>query len=260
MSVFSELDNMVLRSASNPPMTTKGSELTFEEMDARIIAMYDVVQSIVSGANVTAYDAGTTYDKFDTDIRSRYVSYNSRIWEASYNGSPSTFSGQTPEEGVYWTQVSFADLMPNILELARVSQNLTPQLNPCPTYCAQVTIPSAEVLQLNSTPKTIVPAQGAGTVIEVLSAAVQLDFNTTAYGTSAVILLKTTGANNRQAEASVLDATVSTIRNFTTLQATAATDVQMVTNADLTVEAKTNNPTAGDSDITVYVLYRIINV
>lgn len=260
MSVFSELDNMVLRETSNPPMTTKGSELSFEEMDARIIAMYDVVQRIVSGANVTAYDAGTTYDAFDTDIRKRFASYGSKIWKAVYVGSPSTFSGQTPEEGIYWEQTTLADLMPNVLELARVSQNLTPQLNPCPTYCAEVTIPSAEVLQLNSTPKTIVPAQGAGTVIEVISASVKLDFNTTAYGTTDEIMLRTTGSTNRQASAIVLDATVSTIRNFTTIQATGATDVQMVTNADLTVEAKTNNPTSGDSDITVYVLYRVINV
>jgi hypothetical protein len=122
---------------------------------------------------------------------------------------------------------------------------------------AELTIASADVLTLNSTPLTIVSAV-SGYAIEVVSASVKLDFNTTAYGTTAAILLKTTGANNRQAEVSVLDATVSTIRNFTTFQATEPTDVQMITNADLTVEAKSNNPTTGDSDITVFVNYRLI--
>ena len=122
---------------------------------------------------------------------------------------------------------------------------------------AELTIASADVLTLNSTPLTIVSAV-SGYAIEVVSASVKLDFNTTAYGTTAAILLKTTGASNRQAEVVVLDATVSTIRNFTTFQATIATDVQMVTNADLTVEAKANNPITGDSDITVFVNYRLI--
>ncbi len=109
----------------------------------------------------------------------------------------------------------------------------------------------------DSTPLTIVSAV-SGYAIEVVSASVKLDFNTTAYGTTTAILLKTSGASNRQAEAVILDATVSTIRNFTTFQATLATDVQMITNADLTVEAKSNNPTTGDSDVTVYVNYRLI--
>lgn len=122
---------------------------------------------------------------------------------------------------------------------------------------AQLTIASADVLTLNSTPLTIVSAV-SGYAIEVVSASVKLDFNTTTYGTTAVILLETAGANNRQAEVSVLDATVSTIRNFTTFQATAPTDVQMVTNSDLTVKAKSNNPITGDSDITVFVNYRLI--
>ena len=122
---------------------------------------------------------------------------------------------------------------------------------------ASIELTPAQVLSLNSTPITIVGAV-SGYAIEVISASVKLDYNTTAYGTTTAILLKTSGASNRQAEAVILDATVSTIRNFTTFQATLATDVQMVTNADLTVEAKANNPTTGDSDITVFVNYRLI--
>jgi hypothetical protein len=255
MSVFSELDNMVLRETSNPPLTTKGSELTFEQMDARIIAMYDVVQSIVSGVNVTAYDAGTTYDKFDSDITKRYASYDSRIWEAAYVGSPSTFSGQTPEEGVYWTQVTLAELMPNILPLANFATHISNTNNACPTYCAKLTIPSADVLQLNSTPQTIVAAQGAGTIIEVISASVKMVYNSAAYATNTDLQLMTSGGNiNLARNTEILLSTSDKIRSF------AITEGDIIENTALVVTTRTGNPTAGDSDITVYVLYRIINV
>ena len=46
---------------------------------------------------------------------------------------------------------------------------------------ASLVIPSAQVLALNTTPQTIVEAQGAGKAIEVISASVKLSFNTTAY-------------------------------------------------------------------------------
>jgi hypothetical protein len=258
MSVFSELDNMVLRTTSNPPLTTKGAELSFEEMDARIIAMYDVVQSIVSGANVTAYDAGTTYDKFDADIRNRYASYDSKIWEAAYVGSPSTFSGQTPEEGIYWTQVTLAELMPNILPLANFATHISNTNNACPTYCAELTIPSADVLQLNSTPQTIVAAQGVGTAIEVISASLKIDFNSVAYATNTVLELITNTSAVKQAE-NLINQSADAFSKFE-MEVSAFGAEQIIDNEALNVSVQTGNPTAGDSDITVYVLYRIINV
>ena len=125
---------------------------------------------------------------------------------------------------------------------------------------ASLVIPSAQVLALNTTPQTIVAAQGAGKAIEVISASVKLDYNTTAYGTTTGVVLQTSGATQRQADVSFLDATVSTVRNFIIYQATSATDTQIIANADLTVVAKAFNPTLGDSDIEVFVLYRVIDI
>jgi hypothetical protein len=117
MSILSDLDTLVLRQTSHPPLITKGAELTYAEMDARATAMYDAIQSIVSGANVTAYDAGATYDQYDPDIYKRFAGYNGRIWKAIYSGSPSTFTGETPSESVYWTQVTLAEMIPDVLGL-----------------------------------------------------------------------------------------------------------------------------------------------
>jgi hypothetical protein len=110
MSILSDLDSLVLRSAVHPPLSTKNAELTYAEWDAHVTRVYDAIQSIVSGANVTAYDAATVYDASSDNIYLKYAGYDSRAWQAI-----GTFSGQTPTEGIYWTQVTLAELMPDVL-------------------------------------------------------------------------------------------------------------------------------------------------
>lgn len=128
------------------------------------------------------------------------------------------------------------------------------------TKDTSITIASAEVLQLNSTPLTIVAAQGVGTVIQVISASVKIDFNTTPYATNIQLQIISSGSVKAQHSQNVLDASVSTVRFLAEQAATVATDTQLLENADLQVTVRTGDPTAGDSDITVTVLYRIISV
>ena len=125
---------------------------------------------------------------------------------------------------------------------------------------ASLTIASADVLQLNSTPLTIVAAQGAGTAIDVVSASMLMNFNSVAYATNVQLSLKTDGSTDYQAD-SRINNTANTIRKFaiaTTLASATAT--QLVENAALQVTVTTGDPTAGDSDITVYVTYRVITL
>jgi hypothetical protein len=125
---------------------------------------------------------------------------------------------------------------------------------------ASLTISSADVLQLNSTPLTIVAAQGVGTVIQVISASVKIDFNTTPYATNIQLQIISSGSVKAQHSGNVLDASVSTVRFLAEQAATVATDTQLLENADLQVTVRTGDPTAGDSDISVYVLYRVITL
>lgn len=125
---------------------------------------------------------------------------------------------------------------------------------------ASLTIASADVLQLNSTPLTIVAAQGAGTAIEVVSASVNIAFGSVAYATNVNLTIENSGATDTQFALQCLNSTVSTIRRLNGQTATGTTDTQLLENTDLVVSVATGNPTAGDSDITVYVLYRVITV
>jgi hypothetical protein len=129
----------------------------------------------------------------------------------------------------------------------------------CSAQCTSLTIASADVLQLNSTPLTIVSAPGAGYAIEVISASVKIDFNTTAYATEAAIYIQTSGANSPQAKCSFLDATLTRSSRFENSFVSSSTDTQLISNADLEVTCP-NSPTAGDSDIEILVLYRIIAI
>ena len=118
MSNLSILDSLVLRDTNNPPLIDKQAELTYAEWDANLVSFYNVVQDVVSGDNVTAYDPLTVYDSASTDVYLKYAGYDGRIWEAIFVG---TFSSETPAEGIYWTQITLAQLFPNLLKLAQVS-------------------------------------------------------------------------------------------------------------------------------------------
>ena len=122
---------------------------------------------------------------------------------------------------------------------------------------ASLTIASADVLTLNSTPLTIVGAV-AGYAIEVVSASVKIDFNTTAYATSTDINVVCSGATQSQLKDDVLASTVSTIRKLLPVTGLSATDTQIIQNSALLVSVGSGDPTAGNSDITVFVNYRLI--
>ena len=121
-----------------------------------------------------------------------------------------------------------------------------------------LTIASADVLTLNTTPITIVGAV-SGYAIEVVSASLKIDYNTTAYATNTTLTLTTSGATEAQADNSI-DATVARVGKFRhrSTSGSLSTTTQLIVNADLQVSVDTGNPTAGDSDITVFVNYRLI--
>jgi len=135
------------------------------------------------------------------------------------------------------------------------------QVNEC--ICikeASLTIASADVLTLNTTPIEIVAAPGVGFAIEVLSASFKMVYVTTQYATNFNIQILTSGANTQQLEIDALNASVTTNRTFEKSFTNAPTATQLLENAAVNVTVETGDPTAGDSDITVYVTYRIITL
>jgi hypothetical protein len=122
-----------------------------------------------------------------------------------------------------------------------------------------ITIANDAVLTLYSSPVTIVSAYGSGYAIEVVSSFVKIDYNSIAYATNTTLQLVFAGAGFRHKDyGAVLSATSAIISSHDGEGGGALGD--MMENVSLTVKVLTGDPTAGNSDIKVYLRYRIITL
>lgn len=134
-------------------------------------------------------------------------------------------------------------------------------------YCGGIqytslSIASASILTLNATPLTIVSAPGAGYAIQAIAGSYKLTFNSVAYATNTRLELITSGASIAQLQSSSnsLAATVTQHGQIINAVNVAAGNTQILENAALQVKVSTGNPTAGNSNMVVYLAYRIITI
>lgn len=120
----------------------------------------------------------------------------------------------------------------------------------------QITLTTAQVLALNSTPITVVTGI-SGKEIQVVNASFHLKYNTTAYATNTTLALRASSSTGSilQAEA-VINGSADAIGVFGLNSGTN----NIVTGDNLVATVLTGNPTAGDSDIVVDILYRITDL
>jgi hypothetical protein len=253
MSALNDLDGMVLRQEVYPPMPTKNAELTFTEWDDRVIDIYRVIQDVVNGDNVDAYNPAKTYDGTSSDVYLKFVGYNSRIWQAVFAG---TFSGETPAEGIYWTQVTLAQMLPNVLKLAEIGSGASQSVK-----TVKITIPTAQVLTLYTTPVAFGLTVPVGYFVQPLGLKCGVDFNTVAYATNTSLSVRAVGADVAiGASTAPLAATLSKVSNLNINIAPTAGQTQFIDGVDLEVFVGVGNPTAGDSNIDVYMTYTLVEL
>ena len=122
----------------------------------------------------------------------------------------------------------------------------------------KVTLTKAQVLALNTTPITLVGAV-SGYAIEVISASVRNESRFVPYATNLNLQLLTDTATDAQFDnAKILLTTVPAFWKMSAVQATSATDTQLIENKALTATIETGNPTAGGDEIELHVTYRLI--
>jgi len=125
---------------------------------------------------------------------------------------------------------------------------------------ADVPISTAQILALNTTPVTIVPAPGVGFYIEVISASCYITFVAAAYAGNVNIDLECTGASIRQfsnPSAITMTQTGGSLFEVETTNVGGAS-TQMIDNAALILIQPTGDPITGDSGMLVSVNYRIV--
>jgi hypothetical protein len=123
---------------------------------------------------------------------------------------------------------------------------------------ATVTLTSAQILALNTTPVTLVAAQGANTYVQVIALAAKLDFNSVAYTGSNAANITYTNAAGAAATGTIASSFLDSASSaaITTIPVAVAP----VVNSPIVVSVGTANPAAGNSTITFDVLYRVVTL
>ena len=125
----------------------------------------------------------------------------------------------------------------------------------------QFTLTSAQILALNTTPITIVPATGAGTLIQVDGITAKLVFNSIAYTGANPISFAYTNASGVLVTGTVASAFIDSASGTNYYYAPAnpsATGFVPVANAPIVAFVGTANPAAGNSTIVLTIRYHTI--
>lgn len=132
------------------------------------------------------------------------------------------------------------------------------QYGGCDVYCTSLVIPTASVLTLNTVPLTLISAPGTGYAIEIISASMKMTYNSIAYATNTNIQLWEDSSAYVVGQAA--SGLAGTTNKFFKFGIEFISTLQMQENKAVKVAVETGNPTAGNSDIKIYVQYRIITL
>jgi len=125
----------------------------------------------------------------------------------------------------------------------------------------KVSIPTAQVLTLNSVPIQAVAAPGAGNMTVPSYVMGYIAYVAPVYATNINLQLYHDGAGDAIAETSLLLVkTTTAYQQIPFLFTIAAGTTQMLPNAALMIRVETGDPSAGASDIAVYIEYSILQV
>jgi hypothetical protein len=124
---------------------------------------------------------------------------------------------------------------------------------------AKVTITSAQLLNMNTTPITLVAAQGAGKVIVPYSVLLRYRFGTIEYQTNFNITLS---PNNSLWQVNYNGAISGNQDKYSSrsINPTVSLGGAIVDDLPLTVGVQIGNPTAGDGELDVYVSYYVLTL
>lgn len=131
-------------------------------------------------------------------------------------------------------------------------------------YQKSLEMSTAQVLALFTTPRQIIASPGAGKAIQVISAFARIPtYGGVIYATNTTLLLNTTTGIGTEAQAlndQMLLCAGAVSKQFTTQAGQVSATSQLHANEPLLVSVLNGNPTAGNSNIEVYVAYRIITL
>jgi len=121
-----------------------------------------------------------------------------------------------------------------------------------------VNVTSAEVLDLNSNPKELLAAPGANKYIDIISATVRVNFNSNVYTTNTELGILSGSAILYSSDC--LGTGLARIYKFDQVPLSGVTANQISVNSPISLYVDNGNPVAGNSTLTVNILYRIVDI
>ena len=123
----------------------------------------------------------------------------------------------------------------------------------------KVSISSAEILNLNSAPKQLIPAPGAGKFILPLRVIIQGNYNTSTYATNTNLQFAPNTLFQTNFSAA-LGFTADQLATYTLTTNAGTSSPENTINQPINIFALAGNPTDGDGTIDVYVSYIIVTL
>ena len=132
------------------------------------------------------------------------------------------------------------------------------QIDPALTQRVKVTLTAAQIKALNTTPITLVAAQGAGTYVSVDEIVATLNYGTTQFTGSNNIEIRHTNGSGAKVTGDLAYAWL----NGSAVAAVKAVSAALtpVANSAIVASVPTANPAAGDSTVTLDVVYRVVTL
>lgn len=161
----------------------------------------------------------------------------------------------------YLLNNKFSVGVPNKVQLGTLIDNLevtsTAGLDRGDLQIATVTVSSAEILALNTTPKTLVAAPGSGYALIPVAIYATMDYAAATYACNAAgLILKYTDGSGTAPGAVLTQGFCQSAADAAQVVNVSTTAYTPTTNAALVLHAGAANPTTGDSAIKVRVFYR----
>ena len=125
----------------------------------------------------------------------------------------------------------------------------------------KVVIPSAQVLTLNTTPIKAIPTPGAGYAIVIEKVIGYISYTAPVYATNVNLQIFYETSGDAIVESSLLLVkTATAYQELPFLYTIAAGATQVVVEEAVSIRVEVGDPTAGNSDITLYITWSVIQV
>lgn len=191
--------------------------------------------SIALGATSTSVPLQLALPDFVETLKLRGTAYN---WPASDATGVLTSDGSG---NLTWTEASAGGVGAEIKDTI-------------------ITIISDSILISNTRPQELLPQPGGGYYYDIISIVASISFNTTAYATNTALIIYCDGADyNWKQNATLLPSSISrVIKDWVDLTPIDGSLTQITENSRLMLSTFSGDPTDGDSDITLNIVYRKI--